>query len=138
MAAVPLHAGLARFNRAVTNHVTTPFARHLPGFGLVTHTGRRSGRCYHTPVNAFREPGGWVFALTYGRADWVRNVEAAGSAVLTTRGEDHRIVRPRIVRDPARTAVPAPVRGVLGLIHVDEFLHADDAGHRDADAEVDR
>lgn len=127
MTDVPLPAGLARFNRAVTNHVSTPFVRHLPGFGLVSHVGRRSGRHYRTPVNAFREPDGWVLPLTYGRADWVKNVESAGSAVLTTRGREHRVVGPRIVHDPERAAVPAPVRPVLGLLHVDDFMHIDEA-----------
>src|SRR5258708_9874623 len=39
------------------------FAARLPGFGIVTHVGRKSGRIYRTPVNVFREPDGFLIAL---------------------------------------------------------------------------
>ena len=55
-----LPRGLAAFNRRVTNHVTRPFAGRLPGFGIVVHRGRRSGREYRSPVNAFATTGGYV------------------------------------------------------------------------------
>jgi hypothetical protein len=45
---------VARFNPRVTNRITRPLARWLPGFGVVEHAGRRSGRRYRTPVNVFR------------------------------------------------------------------------------------
>ena len=123
---MPLPASLARFNKKVTNRITTPFARHLPGFGIVVHQGRRSGRTYRNPVSVFRRSGGYVFALTYGRdPDWVRNVLAAGSAHLVTRGHERALTKPRIVNDPTRSAVPAPVRPVLRAIGVDDFLLAD-------------
>ncbi len=123
---MPLPASLARFNTKVTNRITTPFARHLPGFGIVVHQGRRSGRTYQNPVNAFRRPDGFVFALTYGRdPDWVRNVLAAGSAALVTRGHEQRVTNPRIVNDPTRSAVPAPVRPILGALGVDDFMLVD-------------
>jgi deazaflavin-dependent oxidoreductase (nitroreductase family) len=123
---MPLPASVARFNKQVTNRITPPFARHLPGFGIVVHQGRRSERTYRTPVNAFRRPGGYVFALTYGRdPDWVRNVLAAGWARLVTRGQEHVVTDPRIVNDPTRIAVPAPVRLVLRAIGVDDFLLVD-------------
>ena len=50
---VPLPQSLARFNRSVTNHVTGPFAGWLPGFCVVTHKGRKSGREYHVPATCF-------------------------------------------------------------------------------------
>jgi hypothetical protein len=39
---------VATFNRQVTNRVTGPFAHRLPGFGVVVHVGRKSGREYRT------------------------------------------------------------------------------------------
>ena len=57
---------MARFNRQVLNHLTRPIARRLPGFGVIIHRGRRSGRTYETPVNVFRRGDGYVVALTYG------------------------------------------------------------------------
>src|SRR5207245_3378116 len=58
---------VASFNLAVTNRITNRFAARLPGFGMVTHVGRKSGRVYQTPVNVFRFPDGFLIALTYGR-----------------------------------------------------------------------
>jgi len=58
---------LAAFNAAVTNKITGRFADRLPGFGIVTHLARKSGRVYRTPVNVFQAPNGFLVALTYGR-----------------------------------------------------------------------
>jgi deazaflavin-dependent oxidoreductase (nitroreductase family) len=122
---VPLPESVARFNRAVTNRVTRLVAPWLPGFGVVMHRGRRSGRAYETPVNVFRRPGGYVVALTYGRGDWVRNVLTAGSARLRTRGRVQSVANPRVIVDGSRAAVPAPVRWLLGRMGVTEFLFVD-------------
>ena len=74
---------VAAFNLAVTNRITSRFAGRLPGFGIVTHVGRKSGKVYRTPVNVFRAPEGFLIALTYGReSEWVRNVLAAGGCEL--------------------------------------------------------
>ena len=64
---------VAAFNLAVTNRITSRFAARLPGFGILTHVGRKSGKLYRTPVNVFRAPEGFLIALTYGReSEWVR------------------------------------------------------------------
>lgn len=115
---------VARFNRLVTNRITLPVAGWLPGFGLVRHVGRRSGRTYRTPVNVFRTPGGYVVALTYGPdADWVKNVLAAGGCELVTRRGTHDLTDPRIVRDETRAGMPWVVRQVLAANDVSDFLH---------------
>jgi deazaflavin-dependent oxidoreductase (nitroreductase family) len=94
---------IAHFNRRVTNRVTGPLAPWLPGFGVVVHSGRKSGREYRTPVNVFRHGGGYVIALTYGaEADWVRNVLAAGRATLLTRGGRLELTGPELVHDESR------------------------------------
>jgi len=95
---------------------------------VVEHRGRRSGRPYRTPVNAFAKDGGFVVALTYGaESEWVRNVLAAGRAVIVTGGARHPVVSPRIVRDPTRHYVPTVVRMVLARIDVTDFLLVDAA-----------
>jgi len=128
---MPLPRSVARLNRAVTNHVTRPLARHLPGLGVVVHVGRRSGQTYRTPVNVFRRPGGYAIALTYGSdAQWTRNVLAAGRAEIVARGKTHQVTNPRVVQDAERTPVPAPVRAILGTLRVDEFLLVDEASAR--------
>jgi deazaflavin-dependent oxidoreductase (nitroreductase family) len=127
---VPLPAALARFNRRVTNPLLMrrPAGLGPPGYAVMIHRGRISGREYRTPISAFRRPGGYVVALTYGpRADWVRNVLAAGECRLERRGRRVRLVNPRVVRDPARRLVPQPVRLVLRLVGADHFLLLDAA-----------
>lgn len=120
---MPLPRRLAKFNRVVTNRVLGPLARYLPGFAIVSHIGRRSGRTYRTPVNLFRRGEGYVIALTYGAdSQWVRNVIAAGGADIETRGRRLRLVDPEVLRDPARSLVPKHVRIPLGLANVDEFM----------------
>jgi deazaflavin-dependent oxidoreductase (nitroreductase family) len=120
---VPLPRRLARFNRVVTNRITYPIARTLPGFGIVLHAGRKSGRPYRTPVNAFRTPDGYLIALTYGPdSDWTRNVLAAGGCELLTRGKVVALTDPRVVRAERHDALPAVVRAVLARINVRDYL----------------
>jgi hypothetical protein len=77
---------VAHFNRRVTNRLTRPPARRLPGFGVVVHRVRKSGREYQTPVNVFETSGGYVVALIYGaESDWAKNVVTAGGCELITR-----------------------------------------------------
>ena len=120
---MPAPRWLARFNRRVTNRLLGPLAPRLPGFGVVVHTGRKTHRPYRTPVNVFRRADGYVIALTYGPdAEWVRNVLASGGCTLETRGRTLRLTRPRVFRDERRRSVPAPVRIVLGIVGVADFL----------------
>jgi hypothetical protein len=51
------------FNLAVTNRITSRFAARLPGFAILTHVGRKSGKVYRTPVNVFRASNGFSIAL---------------------------------------------------------------------------
>jgi deazaflavin-dependent oxidoreductase (nitroreductase family) len=120
---MPIPMAVATFNKHVTNNLTRSFAARLPGFAVVSHVGRVSGRSYRTPVNMFWRGDDCVFVMTYGPgADWVRNVDAAGSCEITTRGRQEHLVAPRHYTDPTRQDVPALVRFVLRLINVDEFM----------------
>jgi deazaflavin-dependent oxidoreductase (nitroreductase family) len=110
-------------NKHVTNRLTQPLAPHLPGFAVVTHVGRRSGRPYRTPVNVFSRDDSFVFALTYGHeAQWVENVRAAGGCELTTRGKTYKLTDPEIFRDSSRNAAAPVARPMLRLIGADEFM----------------
>jgi deazaflavin-dependent oxidoreductase (nitroreductase family) len=120
---MPFPQRLARFNRVVTNRITYPIARTLPGFGVVLHTGRKSGRSYRTPVNAFRTPDGYLIALTYGPdSDWTRNVLAAGGCDLLTRGHVVALTDPKVVHAQRHDALPGPLRAVLPRIGVQDYL----------------
>src|SRR2546425_4929055 len=114
---------VAAFNLAVTNRITSRFVARLPGFGVLTHVGRKSGRVYRTPVNVFRAPEGFLIALTYGReSEWVRNVLTAGGCDLETRHVLYQLSAPTIVHDPTRRRFPLLVRIVLRLIGANEFM----------------
>ena len=100
------------------NRITRHIAPWTPGFGVVIHRGRRSGREYQTPVNVFAAEDGYVLALTYGPdTDWVKNVLAAGGCELRTRGRAIRLVSPRLgqVQSPADQRMPAA--GGIGQGH---------------------
>jgi deazaflavin-dependent oxidoreductase (nitroreductase family) len=114
---------VAAFNLAVTNRITSRFAARLPGFGIVTHVGRKSGKVYRTPINVFRAPEGFLIALTYGReSEWVKNVVTAGACQLETRGVQYQLSAPIIMNDPTRRRFPIPVRIVLRLIGANDFM----------------
>jgi deazaflavin-dependent oxidoreductase (nitroreductase family) len=114
---------VAAFNLAVTNRITGRFAARLPGFGILTHIGRKSGSVYRTPVNVFRAPEGFDIALTYGPdSEWVRNVVAAGGCQLETRHVRYQLSSPTVVHDPTRRRFPLFVRIVLGIIGANDFM----------------
>jgi deazaflavin-dependent oxidoreductase (nitroreductase family) len=93
------------------NRLTGPMARRLPGFAILTHRGRTTGRTYQTPINVFRRGDDYVFFLTYGSdVQWVKNVLAGGSCSIETRGRIVELAEPELVTDPELRPAPAPVR----------------------------
>jgi len=114
---------LAKINIAFTNRITRLFAGWLPGFGILTHAGRKSGKVYRTPVNVFRAANGFIVALTYSsQSEWVKNVLTAGGCELRTRGKKYQLSAPKVVRDPSRRRFPVPVRIVLRIVGADEYM----------------
>ncbi len=127
---MPAPKSLARFNKRFTNRLTSKVAGYLPGFAIVSHIGRNSGRSYRTPVNAFRTDDGYIIALTYGsESDWVKNVLAAGWCELQTRGRRVRLTNPRIETDNSKSWAPLPVRLILDLIDAPQYMRLS-AAHR--------
>jgi deazaflavin-dependent oxidoreductase (nitroreductase family) len=99
-------------NRYV-NPVTRPLAKRLPSFATLTHRGRTSGRSYRTPINVFRRGDHYFFYLTYGSdVQWVKNVIAAGSCSIETRGRVVELAEPELVTDPELEPAPPYVRFV--------------------------
>ena len=114
---------LAKINIAFTNRITSLFAGWLPGFGILTHVGRKSGKVYRTPINVFRASNGFIIALTYSsRSQWVKNVLAADGCELKTRGEKYQLSAPNVVHDPTRRRFPLFVRMMLGIIGANDFM----------------
>ncbi len=109
---------LRPFAARVINPVTRLFAGWLPGFAILSHVGRKSGRTYRTPINVFRRGDHYVFALTYGSdVDWVKNILAAGGCEMRTRGRDVRLVEPELIVDPALRLMPWPLGPLLGRLN---------------------
>jgi deazaflavin-dependent oxidoreductase (nitroreductase family) len=120
---MPAPRSIARFNKRFTNRLTLRVAGYLPGFAIVSHVGRKSGRAYRTPVNAFRTEDGYIIALTYGaQSDWVKNVLAAGSCELQTRGRLVRLFDPHIVTDESKGWALLPVRFILNRIDAPQYM----------------
>src|SRR6266566_9810584 len=120
---MPIPRVVRRWNKVGLNRITRRIAPQIPGFGVVVHRGRRSGRLYETPVNVFRAADGYVLALTYGPdTDWVKNVLAAGGCDLRTGGRAIRLVSPRLFHDEARRDIRPVERQVLRVLRVADFL----------------
>jgi deazaflavin-dependent oxidoreductase (nitroreductase family) len=115
--------GLRRLVTRYLNPFTRLFAGWMPGFGILAHGGRKTGRPYRIPINVFRRGDDFVFFLTYGAdVDWVKNVFAAGTCTLRTRGRDVRLVEPELITDPDRRLAPLPARAVGRLLGASQFV----------------
>jgi deazaflavin-dependent oxidoreductase (nitroreductase family) len=116
-----------RFMRPFATHVVNRLTRHfvhrLPGFALISHRGRKSGEIHRTPMNVFRDGDDYVFALTYSSdVHWVKNIMASGEADLRIGDNTIHLTDPKLFVDPKRRFIPFPVRTMLGIMRVSEFL----------------
>jgi deazaflavin-dependent oxidoreductase (nitroreductase family) len=103
---------LARFHRHVTNRTQRLWATRLRHAAVIEHRGRKTGKTYQTPVMAFIEDGNLSVVLNYGeQSDWVRNVLAAGSAVVVNQGKRYALSNPRVVPLDS-PELPAGVRAI--------------------------
>jgi deazaflavin-dependent oxidoreductase (nitroreductase family) len=91
---------------------------------VIRHVGRTSGTPYETPIGPYTTDDGFVIALPYGSSpDWLKNVLAAGSAVIVHEGNTYRVDRPELVpRAVAVVHVPRTEQWSLRVFGVDDFL----------------
>ncbi|AUN41154.1 nitroreductase family deazaflavin-dependent oxidoreductase [Tsukamurella tyrosinosolvens] len=92
---------------------------------VVRHVGRRSGKSYETPVDAFdTDRGTLLIALPYGPdTDWVRNIRAAGTVDLLRRGATVTASEPRVVATAAVLGeIPVGAQRTLRLFNVENCL----------------
>ncbi|QUR68083.1 nitroreductase family deazaflavin-dependent oxidoreductase [Mycobacterium spongiae] len=124
---MPAPRWVAQANRLGLNRLTKFIAPWAPGWAVVIHRGRKSGRTFRTPLWAFRRHDGFVIALTYGSgSDWVKNVLAADGCELQTRRRRYQLEAPTIVRDENATGMPPLIRFMLRrVIKAPEFLNLD-------------
>jgi len=110
-----LPRALARFNRVVTNRIQGQWAWLLPPWAVVCHRGRRSGRLYRTPVNAYKRGRRLAIVVLYGEeSDWVRNVLAGGGEVVRL-GRTHDLMGARVVDANAAEGI-SPLGRALGRV----------------------
>jgi deazaflavin-dependent oxidoreductase (nitroreductase family) len=97
---------IRKFNKRILNPFAIWLAVRRPMYyGVLHHTGRRSGKAYDTPVVAKLTTDGVVIPLPYGRhTDWLENVLASDGCGLTLNGQNYMFVRPQII--PASVAEP--------------------------------
>jgi deazaflavin-dependent oxidoreductase (nitroreductase family) len=123
--------GLAKRAAKLFNHLTLPLSgtRWLPLWAVIHHRGRRSGKPYATPIASRRMQQGFLVALAWGEsADWVRNIQAAGDAVIRWKGRDYSEVDPQVVDwTIAKANFNAVERAVLRRAGINRFLLLRDA-----------
>jgi deazaflavin-dependent oxidoreductase (nitroreductase family) len=88
-----------RFAR-VTAPITRVLAgrRWFPGWAVVHHRGRKSGRALAVPIAVIARPDVFVVNLPWGAGtNWVRNVLAAGGCVVRWKGVDHAVTAPEVI-----------------------------------------
>jgi deazaflavin-dependent oxidoreductase (nitroreductase family) len=115
--AVPLQLSrrIARFNRAVNNPIQLTYAWLLPPWAVICHQGRRSGRSYRTPVNAYKRGSTLTVVVLYGeRSDWVQNVLAGGAHVVRA-GRTYPLSEARLVA-PEEAGDISPVARAAGRV----------------------
>ncbi|GAB3164324.1 hypothetical protein GCM10027059_20220 [Myceligenerans halotolerans] len=112
-----------RFNRSVTNRAQLRTAgKEGATMGLLRHRGRTSGREYVTPIGPSPEPGGFAVELPYGPdTDWLRNLRAAGSAVLEFDGKTYHVDRPEVV-PVGETAFPELEPATIRIFKLENAL----------------
>jgi deazaflavin-dependent oxidoreductase (nitroreductase family) len=104
---------LARFNRWITNPIQRQFAWLLPPWSVIVHRGRKSGRVYRTPVDAFRKGDTFAVVILYGeRSDWVQNL-LAGDGQVVRGGRTYNLRDARVVSvKEAGDAISRPARAL--------------------------
>jgi deazaflavin-dependent oxidoreductase (nitroreductase family) len=109
----------------INKRVFNPRAVRNGKWQVIEHVGRSSGRTHRTPLEAHRVADGYVFVLVYGsRSDWVRNVLAAGSAVLEVDGVSVELEGPALLTaEQAFELLPPGTKRPPKMLRIDEFLH---------------
>jgi len=90
-------AWLDRLQMKYMNPVMRRAARFLPTFVVINHRGRKSGKPYRTVVNAYRKGNLVAILLGHGKADWVKNLLAAGEADVQVRNRDVHLTNLRVL-----------------------------------------
>ena len=116
------------FNKHVTNKILIHICgRKFGHFAILSHTGRKSGRLYRTPIIAEPIENGFVIALTYGtKVDWYANVKAKGSCSLFWKDQGYQLVNPELIdKEIGLKAFPPFIRSALKTVGIEYYLKLD-------------
>ena len=96
----------------------------IPVWGVVVHTGRKSGRRFVTPIALAKTGDGFVIPLPWGPGtDWCRNLVAAGGGGVRWGGVDYLVRDPEVVdRALATPAFPRLIRPLIPVVGIERFL----------------
>ena len=121
----PVLTAVRRMNKATWNPRSMKTAGQ-PGASasVIRHVGRTSGTPYETPIGAVETDDGFAVALPYGtNPDWLKNVLAAGSAVLAHEGNTYQVDHPEVVPAAvANTYFPPNDQRAHRVFGIDDFL----------------
>jgi deazaflavin-dependent oxidoreductase (nitroreductase family) len=102
---------LERMQIKYINPMLRPLSKRMPGFAVIKHRGRTSGKEYETIVTAYRRDRLLAIGLLHGKTNWVKNVLTAGAADIHVGRNDLHLVNPRVLPagtvDPALPRIPA-------------------------------
>ncbi len=135
----PVLTAVRRFNRAVANPQAMKTAGQ-PGAAAsaIQHLGRTSGTPYETPIGPVITDDGFVVPLPYGTTpDWLKNVMAAGSAVIIHEGNTYSVSDPEIIPSSVAFAhIPLGEQRILRAFAVDQFLQVQRVESPDTDEQT--
>jgi hypothetical protein len=132
----PVLNAVRRMNRAVMNPRAMKTAGQPGAYaGVIRHVGRSSGTPYETPIGPFPTEYGFDIALPYGTSpDWLKNLVAAGSAVIVHDGIAYSVDQPEVI--PAADAMgnlPPGEQRSIRWFGVDSFLRVRRVGLHEAE-----
>jgi deazaflavin-dependent oxidoreductase (nitroreductase family) len=107
------------------NPVLRPLSKRMPGFAVIKHRGRTTGKEYETIVTAYRKGTVLAIGLMHGKTNWVKNVLAAGEANIHVARKDLHLTNPRVL--PAGT-VDATLPRMAQLLAKREGVFVADIG----------
>ena len=86
-----------RFNNKIIMSVGRA-GHHLSLFGLLKHTGRKSGKQYCTPVRLLRDGESFIIPLIYGESSsWYKNLTSLNTIELVWQGKTYHVGNPQLL-----------------------------------------
>ena len=115
--------------KVMNKHVTNKLLIHIAGkkfghFAILSHTGRKSGKVYQTPIIAEPIEGGFIIALIYGKkVDWLANIMSRGTCSLYWKAKAYDLNQPTFIdRETGFKAFPILLSWILRMVRIEYFL----------------